>query len=112
MLTQDLQPCIDNCTRCHQVCLSQVNRCLGKGGAHARPEHIRLLRDCAEICQTSANFMLRYSPLHRLTCGVCAQICELCAEECSKMGDSEFMRECIEACRVCAASCHEMSRAG
>lgn len=109
MLTKDLQPCIENCTQCHQICLRQVSRCLGKSGDHARPEHIRLLRDCAEICQTSANFMLRYSPLHPLTCGVCAEICEQCAQECSNMSDGDFMQECIEMCRRCAASCKEMS---
>ena len=31
-----------------------------------------VLLDCAEICQTSANFMLRGSPLHTNTCAACA----------------------------------------
>jgi hypothetical protein len=32
-----------------------------------------LLLDCAEICQTAANFMLRNSELHSRTCAVCAR---------------------------------------
>jgi hypothetical protein len=109
--SQHLQHCIDNCTRCHQSCLSMIEHCQKQGGAHARPEHIRLLQDCAQICQTSADFMLRHSPLHHLTCGACAQICELCALECEKMasGDS-MMQECASICRACAQSCAEMSQ--
>jgi hypothetical protein len=52
---QDLEQCIDNCQQCHEVCLRTVNYCLQKGGRHAEPAHIRLMLDCIEICETSAN---------------------------------------------------------
>ena len=48
-------------TDCHDICLQTVSHCLEKGGDHARTEHVTLLLDCAEICQTAANFMLRNS---------------------------------------------------
>ncbi|HEU5102906.1 MAG TPA: four-helix bundle copper-binding protein [Roseiflexaceae bacterium] len=73
-----IQQCIQECTNCHSICLATVPHCLEMGGAHASPAHIGLLLDCAEICQTSANFMLRGSALHTHTCGVCADICERC----------------------------------
>jgi len=60
----DMNQCIQDCIRCHQVCIETINHCLQKGGKHAAAEHIRTLADCAEICQTSANFMLRNSELH------------------------------------------------
>ena len=42
-ITPALRHCIDECTNCHQVCLSTIQHCLQKGGEHARPDHIRLL---------------------------------------------------------------------
>jgi hypothetical protein len=67
--------------------------------------------DCAEICETSANFMIRGSELHHLTCGACAEVCDRCAEDCERMGDDETMRRCAETCRRCAESCHRMAGA-
>jgi hypothetical protein len=79
------------------------------GGDHAETSHIRLLLDCAEICQTSANFMLRMSNFHNQTCGVCAEVCEHCARDCERFEDDEMMQQCAEACRSCARSCREMA---
>jgi hypothetical protein len=86
-----------------------VAYCLQKGGTHAEAAHIGLLLDCAEICQTSANFMLRGSEQHTQTCAACAAICEVCAEECARMDDDPPMRNCAEACRHCAESCRRMA---
>jgi hypothetical protein len=88
-----------------------VAHCLEKGGRHAEPQHIRLLLDCAEICQTSANFMVRGSDLHAATCRACAEVCERCADDCERMADDEMMRRCAEICRRCAASCAQMAGA-
>lgn len=78
---------------------------------HSEPAHIRLMLDCAEICQTSANFMLRGSDLHASTCGVCAQVCEQCATDCDRMGDDAQMKACADMCRRCAETCRQMSMA-
>jgi hypothetical protein len=68
------------------------------------------MQDCVQICQTSADFMVRKSPLHRYTCKACAEVCQRCADDCSKMaGDDETMRRCAEMCQMCAASCRQMS---
>ena len=107
--TSEMQQCIDNCQECHEICLRMVPHCLQKGGRHA--EHIRLLLDCAEICQTSANFMVRGSELHPLTCGACAEVCERCAEACERLGDDDMMRRCAEVCRRCAQACRQMAGA-
>ena len=106
---QDLEQCIDNCQQCHEICLRTVSYCLRKGGRHAEASHIRVMLDCAEICETSANFMIRGSDLHRLTCGACAEVCERCAEDCERMADDETMRRCAETCRRCADSCNQMA---
>jgi hypothetical protein len=87
-----------------------VTHCLQQGGEHAEAGHLRLLLDCAEICQASANFMLRGSPFHVRTCAACSEICQACAEDCEQMGGDERMRACAEACRRCAESCAKMAQ--
>jgi hypothetical protein len=108
-ISGEMRRCIQNCSECHGVCVETVTHCLQKGGRHAAPDHIRLLLDCAQICQTSADFMLRSSPLHTRTCAVCAEVCEQCARDCEQLGDDEMMRRCAETCRRCAESCRQMA---
>ena len=106
---QEMRACIANCLNCHSTCMATITHCLQKGGQHAAVAHIRLMMDCAEICQISANFMLRGSDMHSRTCGVCAEICERCAQDCERLGDDAHMRACAEACRRCADSCRNMA---
>ncbi len=106
-----MQECIDNCLECHTACLQEVARCLAQGGDHAAEEHIRVLLDCAQMCQTSADFMLRNSPLFSAVCAACAEVCERCAESCERFPDDREMVACAKVCRKCAASCREMAAA-
>jgi hypothetical protein len=107
----EMEQCIDNCTECHRVCVETIAHCLQMGGKHAEASHIRLLEDCAQICQTSADYMSRGSDLHGRTCAVCAEVCRRCAEDCERMGDDAQMRRCAEVCRRCAESCQHMASA-
>ncbi len=100
-----MQACIDACSNCHQICLqTAMNHSLETGGKHVKAKHLRLMMNCAEICQTSANFQLTGSHflprLHQL----CAEICDACATECSEIGD---MEDCVKACQTCADSCRQ-----
>lgn len=105
--SSEIEECIQACLECHHVCFEMaMNHCLETGGKHTEPAHFRLLINCAEICQTSANFMLSGSGLHKLTCGVCAEVCRRCAEDCERIGD---MDECVTACRRCAETCQRMT---
>lgn len=108
-VSAEMQRCIDACLECQQVCLETVMHCLDKGGKHAAPDHVRTLMDCAEICQTSANFMSRGSQHHAETCGVCATVCDACAGSCDAMADDEEMKRCAEVCRSCAEECRKMA---
>ena len=71
-----------------------------------RKAHFTLMMACAEICRTSAHFMLMGSPDHKAICAACAEICERCAQDCQSLGD---MQQCVEACRRCAESCRRMA---
>ena len=109
-MAASMDECIRNCTECRTICMKTVTHCLGVGGKHADQAHIRMLLDCAQICATSADFMTRGSPLHRLTCGACAEICQQCADDCERMaGGDQQMLQCVEMCRRCAASCRDMA---
>lgn len=104
-----MQACIEACSRCHQICLyTAMHHCLETGGKHVKPKHFRLLLNCAEICQTSANFQLSSSSFHDRVCEVCAEVCEACAADCEKLGG---MDECVAACKACAESCRLMASA-
>lgn len=106
-MSPEMEECVEHCLDCHHICLEMaMNHCLEAGGKHVEPGHFRLMMNCAEICQTSANFMLSGSELHRLTCGVCAEVCTKCAEDCKALGD---MEACVAACEKCAVSCRKMA---
>ena len=109
-MTSAMRECIHTCLDCHSICMETVTHCLTLGGEHAEASHIGLLLDCAQICQASADFMLRSSHRHIEMCGLCAQICRACAEECSRTaGGDETMRRCAETCSRCADSCRRMT---
>lgn len=103
----EMQNCIDACLACYRTCLGMASHhCLPAGGRHVEPTHFRLMMACAEICRTSAHFMLIGLPAHRETCRACAQVCEACARSCDEVGD---MHDCVEQCRRCADSCRRMA---
>lgn len=105
-----LRECLENCTACHISCEHTLQHCLQMGGDHADPLHIRLLRDCAQICATSADFLTRGSDLHPFTCAACAEACSRCADDCERIGAHDpVMKACAELCRRCAESCRQMA---
>ena len=106
-MNSDMRACIEQCLRCYSTCLEMaMTHCLETGGKHVEPEHFRLMLACAEICRTSAHFMLLNSPHHKHTCRECAEICTECAADCERLGD---MQDCVEASRRCADSCRSMA---
>lgn len=106
--SDEVQACIEACLKCHKTCLGMAStHCLETGGAHVKPQHFRLMLDCAAICDAAAGFMLRKSQFHHEFCRVCAKVCEACAEDCRSL---DGMESCVEACEACAAHCAAMAR--
>lgn len=102
-----MQACIDACRHCHETCLHiAMNHCLVAGGKHVEASHFRLMIDCVDICQFSADLMLSGSMFHHRVCATCAEICEACAKSCEQIGG---MEDCVKACRDCAESCRNMA---
>lgn len=107
--SSETQVCINQCLASHRMCEETITYCLEKGGDFVTPEHLHLLMDCAEICQTAANFMLRESPLEAALCSVTAEVSRRCAEDCAGFTDDKQMQACTEVCRRCAEACDRMA---
>lgn len=99
---------LDECTRCHQICLTGSGHVLRKGGAMADARHIRLLSDCVELCQTVSNFLLRGSPFGKRTAELCAEVCRQCAQELGG-SDDPVIQTCARACANCAEACEAVA---
>lgn len=106
-LSDAMQRCIELCQHCHKSCLGMLTRhCVEVGGKHVAAEHVRLMIDCATLCQTAADLMISGSRFHGRICGVCADVCEACAKSCAEL---DGMESCVQLCSDCAASCRAMA---
>ena|SRR5436853_3950801 len=99
-LIKELYNCAIECSRCAAACLNEQDvkmlaRC------------ISLDLDCADVCRTAASLLSRGSKhgIHLLS--ECAELCNICAEECEKHARMEHCRKCGEACRACAEACQQ-----
>jgi len=104
-----MQSAIEQCEKCHDVCMRTVTHCLDQGNSLAETDHIRALLDCIDFCATCVSFMLRDSPAHRRVCEICAEVCDACAVSCERFADDRVVTECAKECRRCAESCRKMA---
>jgi hypothetical protein len=104
-----MQENIQNCIECAKTCLKTIVYCIQKGGPFADSDHIQVLQDCARMCETAANFMMRDSHNHQITCAACAEICYLCAQSCEQYFDDVEIKKCAQIARSCARSCDSMA---
>jgi hypothetical protein len=105
-----IQDCVDSCLRSHAMCLETARYCIDQGGRHVSAAHLALLQDCAEMCQTTANSLLRHSPQHVAVCTACAQLCDACAVDCLTFPDDPQMERCARTCKDCSRSCRDMAK--
>ena len=105
----EMDRCIEVCQSCHETCVESITHCLHLGGKHIEPDHLRTLMDCADICITDAQFMMRNSPLHQEVCAACATVCEACAKSCEALAEERQMQLCADQCRRCAELCRQMA---
>jgi hypothetical protein len=106
-LSPEMVDCITKCFNCNSTCLRTAIEFKPTMAADpSAMDHIRLMLACAEMCRTSAQFMIIGTMHHKHTCKECAEICLECAAACEKLGG---MQECVDACRLCAESCAKMA---
>ena len=107
-----MKDCIDLCWASHLMCLETAAGLTVTGSSATALQLAAMLSDCAEICQTTANSMIRRSPLHTVLCQACAEVCERCARACGQQGSNPSLARCVESCRSCSESCRHMATMG
>jgi hypothetical protein len=100
MQNQLYQKCIDACLECAPLCNHCAISCLEEKDVQNMVKCIRLNLDCAIICRASAELLTLNSAHSTKICGLCASMCDSCAEECEKHTAMEHCKECAEACRA------------
>lgn len=108
MAHEQFQSCINECYSCATACDHCAASCLMEQDVKMMARCIALDMDCAQICRMAASTMARGSEFATTICGMCADVCEACGEECAKH-QMAHCQECAEACRRCAAECRRMA---
>lgn len=109
-MNRSMQECSRNCLDTYAACTAVATHCLERGGEHASRAHQTTLLDCARLCATAAEFLLRGSPMHETVCGVCAAACRVCEQYCRSLSDADnMMSECADKCARSATSCERMA---
>ena len=108
-VSPEVKECLKDCLDCYQACTETLAKCLVIGGEHAKLEHVNLLIDCAKMCSTNAEFMLRNSSYYPQICSITADISDECSYMCDRF-EEDFMKECSNVCRRCSDACREIAR--
>jgi hypothetical protein len=96
--------CVDECERCHRICLRTAMAYGLEQGVEAA--HLKLMLACSDLCRATADSLLAAFDTCEDLCALCARVCTQCAESCEPMGE---LQECVDACRSCAQSCRAVS---
>ncbi|HAR64458.1 MAG: four-helix bundle copper-binding protein [Candidatus Margulisiibacteriota bacterium] len=107
-LSDQIRECIGITKDCANTCTETQTYCLQLGGNHAELNHMRMLLDCTEMCNTCSDVMMRGSDYYQSICYTCAEICEWTAASCDQFEDMK-MGMCADTCRQCANVCRQMS---
>lgn len=93
---------------CSATCEHMTKMMLYMPDVKNRVEQINLLRDCADICDTTEDYVARNSYFSKSIAAQCADICVTCGTECSKFPD-QASQMCAQICFNCAEECKEFS---
>lgn len=105
MLPTSILRMLQDCaSMCHRTCGMLLNR----PDAHLRRAQIKLLSDCATICEVCAKFVSGNSVLMKTICEYCAYVCEICGNECLKHTDQDSQK-CGQMCLNCARECRSLA---
>lgn len=105
---QKFQSCIQACYECAEACNHCAASCLQEQDVKTMARCIALDIDCAGICELAASVMARAGESSKIVCRACAEICEMCGEECAKH-QMDHCQQCAQACKRCADECRRMA---
>ena len=107
MSHERFKSCIDACLACATECDHCATECLHEKDVKMMARCIELDRECAAACYASAQLMGIGGDHAAAFCAACAEICDACADECSRH-DAGHCQRCAEVCRSCAEECRKM----
>lgn len=99
---------IQTVQHCAATCEHMVSMLAASPDVHARTQQIQFLRDCADICYTTARFLARGGHFTGQIAALCALICETCGNECAKFPDAHS-QHCAQICLRCAHDCRRFA---
>lgn len=108
MAQQKYNACIEACNTCAVACNYCAVSCLREQDVKMMARCIALEMDCAQICALAAAALARGSEHVKAICGLCADICKSCGNECAKH-KMEHCQECAKACNQCEQECRKMA---
>jgi hypothetical protein len=108
-ISEEVRQCIDATSNCYTVCTETLTYSLNGVGLLSESEHVRLLIDCCEVCQTTQNTLLRGSDLGLMLTAVCVEACEKVAESCRRVDGDEQLLACAETCDQTADCCRQLA---
>lgn len=109
-ISPQVRACIKATSECYTVCTETLSYSLDGGGHLFDQQHLRLLIDCCEVCQTTQNTLLRSSEVGTMMSAVCAEACEKAAESCRRVdGSDEQLIACAEVCDHTADCCRQLA---
>ncbi|WCK52927.1 four-helix bundle copper-binding protein [Aneurinibacillus sp. Ricciae_BoGa-3] len=97
-------PVLRTIQHCASHCEHMGKMFLHSPDVYARTTQIDLLRDCADICDSTARYIARNSMFSKSLAKKCARICETCGTYCLQFPD-EASQLCARVCLHCAAEC-------
>jgi hypothetical protein len=107
-VTNAYQKCIDACGRCTQACYECFEACLNEADVQARTKCMKMLAECARMCQMSVAGMSSNSNYAKDHCKLCGTVCDACARACEMFKD-QHCQLCAQECRACAQECRNMA---
>lgn len=92
--------CAENCYQCYRNCLDELH-------CEKKKHCLKLLMDCAMICELTATMVALSSEFLRDQIRLCARVCERCKEECEQEAEM-YCKTCAEACTRCFHECNHV----
>lgn len=97
--------CIEAC----QACIVECAICLYAMSAEASDNDCpTCCYECIAICELTVKVLAAGSPNTGKIAGLCADLCDWCAQECS-VHDHDHCIRCAASCRKCADQCRAIS---
>jgi hypothetical protein len=95
---------IEACLKCIRDCEYCIIQMAGMDSKNDCPLCCVL---CIESCSSALKFLMAEHKLVKDYCGLCAEVCQWCAEQCGQI-DHEHCEECANSCVKCMEECRKI----